>query len=214
MKVKICGFTKTDEVKLACDLGVDMVGAVMVPGSRRFLNIERARDVLNAATQGVSKVAVVSPESPEDLSRMENILRPDYFQIHLTFSLEEILMVKKKLGAGLIMVAPVSVQEGDRREVIENAIQVAAVADILLVDTKGHTGGGTGVTHDWSISRNIRAGVNKPMFLAGGLNHSNVVDAIRLIKPDGVDVASGVEFKHGGKDLELMRKFIEAVRSA
>ncbi|MFH1821928.1 MAG: phosphoribosylanthranilate isomerase [Methanobacteriota archaeon] len=212
MKVKICGFTNTEDVKLACDFGVDMVGVIMVPGSKRYLDTERAKQVLDAASGRASKVAVVSHRGLDDLLRLENQLKPDYIQMHLTLPLAEFSKARDRLDASLILVAPVPSEVVDRKAVVENAVRAAEIGDILLIDTKGPSGGGTGLPHDWTISREIRASVDKPVFLAGGLNPSNVAEAIKAVGPDGVDVSSGVESSSSVKAPELMREFIKAAR--
>jgi len=212
LKVKICGFTNTEDVKLACDLGVDMVGVILVPGARRYLGFNKAKQVFDAVTDNVSKVAVVMPKGLDELARLEDQLKPDYIQMHLTLSPTELRKAREHLAAGLIVVAPIPPKAFDRRIIIEDAIRAADVGDILLIDTKGPYGGGTGLSHDWTLSREIRDSVDKPVFLAGGLNPSNVGEAIRIVRPDGVDVSSGVERINGVKDPKLMREFIKAAR--
>lgn len=212
VKIKICGFTDAADVRAACDLGVDMVGAILVRASPRCLTVGRAREVLAAAPRDVAKVAVVKPRSPDDLKRIDRQLKPDFIQTHLTHSLGELLRARLDLSCGLILVVPVPPRSKDHRAVVDNAVCAAELADILLVDTKGPAGGGTGLTHDWNISRDVRRAVRKPLFLAGGLNPNNVKEAIRAVRPDGVDVASGVESEPGKKDPKLMRDFIQAVR--
>jgi len=212
LKVKICGFTNENDVKLAMDLGVDMVGAIMVSASKRCLDVESAKKVLGAASGKAAKVAVVMPRSLDELKTLENQLKPDYLQMHPTIPTAELRKARESLDAGLILVVPVPPKVTDRRAFVDDAIKVAELCDILLIDTKGPSGGGTGLTHDWTLSREIRDSIDKPVFLAGGLNPSNVAEAIKAIRPDGVDVASGVESSSGGKDPVLMREFIKAAR--
>lgn len=212
VKIKICGFTDATDVKVACDLGVDMVGAIMIKGSPRCLTVKQAEQILAAAPDNVAKVAVVKPRSLEELKSLDQLLKPDFLQIHLIFSPSELVRAHKKLGGGLILVVPVPPESKNHQAVVDSAVRAAEVADIVLLDTKGPAGGGTGLTHDWSISRDVKDVVNKPMFLAGGLNPYNVAEAIRMVKPDGVDVATGVESKPGKKDPKLMRDFIRAAR--
>lgn len=214
VKVKICGFTNPDDVKVACDLGADMVGVILVAGSSRCVTVEQARQILAAAPEGVAKVAVVRPRDLSELKMLAEELKPDYLQIHLTFPASELLTARGKLGAKFIVVAPIPREVENRQEVIEKARSAAVVADILLVDTKGPAGGGTGLTHDWSLSHEIRDLVDTSVMVAGGLNPSNVKAAIDAVRPYAVDVATGVESSPGKKDAKLMRDFIEAAREA
>jgi phosphoribosylanthranilate isomerase len=211
VKVKICGFTDPEDVKIACGLGVDMVGAILVPKSIRYITLEKAHEIF-AAVKGAAKVAVIMPENPGKLLKIDRHLRPDYLQIHPTIPLDELKKVREKLKAKIIAVVPVPTERADPNVIVQQAKHATEVADVLLVDTKGARGGGTGLTHDWGISRAICESAGKPVFLAGGLNPSNVAEAIKAVRPHGVDVATGVESKPGKKDPELMRKFIRTAK--
>jgi phosphoribosylanthranilate isomerase len=213
VKVKICGFTNADDVKVACELGVDMVGAILVPQSTRYVTIEQAKRIFAATSGGVAKVAVVMPKHPNELDTFVRELKPDYLQIHLTFSEDELIKAKKRLGVKLIPVVAIPQKVENYREILKRATKASEVADYLLLDTKGPSGGGTGLTHDWGLSLQIREAVNVPVFLAGGLNPSNVKKAIETVRPHGVDVATGVESSPGKKDEKLMREFIEVAKA-
>ncbi len=213
VKVKICGFTNTEDLRVACTLDVDMVGTIVeIPRSPRRVTIEEAKQILAAASKGVDRVAVAMPKNLGEVERIARELKPDYLQIHLTFPTDEILELKKRLGIKLISVISVSQKVEGHQEIMSRAIEAARIADFLMLDTKGPSGGGTGLTHDWSLSCRIREAVGKPMFLAGGLNPSNVKEAIRLVQPYGVDVSTGVESSLGKKDARLMREFIVAAK--
>jgi len=214
VKIKICGFTRGEDVKAACSLGVDMVGVILVPKSPRYVPLERAGQILKAAGEGTAKVAVFIPRGPRDVEEIYRKLEPDYLQFHLTFPAEELLEIKEEIEAETIVVVPVPPEIERTMDIVDRAIEVAEVADFISIDTKGPTGGGTGLTHNWNLSAVIRDAVDKPVFLAGGLNPSNVGDAIKIVRPYGVDVATGVESIPGRKDSKLMREFIEAARGA
>jgi phosphoribosylanthranilate isomerase len=214
VKVKICGFTRGEDVKAACGLGVDMVGVILVPKSLRYVPVERAGQILKAASEGVAKVAVFIPSGPKDVKEVYRKLKPDYLQFHLTFSVDELLKIRGDLEAKIIVVVPIPREIERPQDIVDRAIEVAEVADFVSIDTKGPKGGGTGLVHNWNLSAVIRDIVGKPVFLAGGLNPSNVEDAIKIVRPYGVDVATGVESSPGKKDPKLMREFIEAARMA
>jgi phosphoribosylanthranilate isomerase len=212
VKVKICGFTRADDVKVASDLGVDMVGVIVIPSSSRGLTPEQARDVLKAG-KNVDKVAVIMPDSPDEAFAVARMLNSDYLQIHSKFSAAELAEIKKISGKKIIGVVGIPQKILDRKEILDRAIEVSKAVDYILLDTKGTSGGGTGLTHDWGFSREIRDAVGKPVFLAGGLNPNNVKGAIEMVRPYGVDVATGVESALGKKDPKLMRAFIEAAKA-
>ena len=214
VKVKICGFTNTEDLRVACKLGVDMVGTIVeIPKSPRRVTIDQAKQILAVASKGVDKVAVAMPKNLGEVERIARELRPDYIQSHITFPTDEFLKLRKRFGIKLISVIAIS-QEIENQEIMSRAVEAARIADFLMLDTKGPSGGGTGLTHDWGLSRRIRDAVGKPMFLAGGLNPSNVKEAIRLVQPYGVDVSTGVESSPGKKDARLMREFIAAAKGA
>ncbi|MEM2890356.1 MAG: phosphoribosylanthranilate isomerase [Candidatus Hadarchaeum sp.] len=212
VRIKICGFTRPADVMAACKLGVDLVGVILIPESSRYVAVDQARRIFRQVEAGVSKVAVFRPRNVDDIKQTCEMLKPDCLQFHLSFPVEDLLEIKGELDAQLMVVVPVP-QKIDRGEkIINRALEVAEVADFLLIDTEGATGGGTGLTHEWSFSAKIRSVVGKPVFLAGGLNPVNVARAIEIVRPYGVDVASGVETSPGIKDKKLMQAFVEAVR--
>jgi phosphoribosylanthranilate isomerase len=212
VKVKICGFMRANDVKTASDLGVDMVGVIVIPHSSRGLTLEQAQDVLKAG-KNVDKVAVIMPDSPAEASAVARMLNPDYLQIHSKFSAAQLAEIKKLSGKKIIGVVAIPQKILDRKEILDRAIEVSKAVDYILLDTKGSSGGGTGLTHDWRFSREIRDAVGKPVFLAGGLNPNNIKAAIEMVQPYGVDVATGVESALGKKDPKLMRAFIEAAKA-
>ncbi len=213
LKVKICGIKEPADAKAASELGANMIGAIIIPESRRYVRIEQAKKIF-AAAGTAKKVAVVMPKNVDELVEIAHVLKPDYLQIHPTIPISELARAKRKLGAKLIVVVPVPPEGANLKEEVQKARAAAKVADIILVDTAGRSGGGTGLTHDWNVSHDIRDNVDKPVFLAGGLTTSNVADAIRAVHPQGVDVATGVESGTGKKDPELMGEFIRAAKGA
>jgi len=213
VKIKMCGFMNAEDVKAARALGVDMVGAIIeIDGSSRSVTLKQAREIFDVVSDGVAKVAVIMPRSLGDIERVTRELNPDYIQVHLNFLENRLSKIRGLVAAGLIVAVTIPQKIENRRKVVNQALRVSEAADYLLLDTKGPSGGGTGITHDWTLSREIREVAGKPVFLAGGLNPSNVGEAIRLVQPYGVDVATGVESSPGRKDAKLMRKFIEVVR--
>ncbi len=210
MIIKVCGFTRSRDVEKACELGVDMIGVILVEGSKRQVDVDQARNLLSSAT--AKKVVVCKPSSVENLLLLERTLEPDYFQLHPSLSVQELQRARESLDAGLILVVPVPPAGAEAEQLVEQAKELEPLADYLLIDTKGPHGGGTGITHDWSVSRRIVERCDTPVLLAGGLNPFNVEQAIRTVRPAGVDVASGVEQAPGIKDEELMREFVEKAR--
>lgn len=213
VKVKICGLTNVNDVMVACELGADMVGVVVrAPKSPRNLTLERAKVILRAIPKTVVRVAVTTASDLAAISKVAGKLKPDYLQIHSSFSAEQLWRVNKLGNVGIIGVISIPQRAENMKAIVDQALEISGVVDYLLLDTKKSAGGRASLTHDWRVSRRIREAVDKLVFLAGGLNPTNVKDAIRFVRPYGVDVSSGVESSPGKKDVELMKAFIDAAR--
>lgn len=213
--VKICGFTNDEDARTACELGADMIGVIVgTPTSPRNITLEQAIEILRVVPETVGRVAVVAPNGPIEIRKIARKLKPDYLQIHSGLPAERFGQARRITRAKLIGVVGVPRGVEDPEEVLNHAFVASEFVDYLLLDTKGPSGGGTGLTHDWRISRMIRDAVSKQVFLAGGLNPANVGDAIEVVRPYGVDVSSGVESSPGKKDPALMRAFVKAAKEA
>jgi len=213
VKVKICGFTELEDVDEACRAGVDMIGVIVDAPVRRSVTPERAMDLFSVVPESVSRVAVVVPKDVDHAVRIVHELKPDYLQTHASMTVAELEEIKEATGVQIMAVVSVPQKVEEPQEKITQALEIAEVADFVLTDTEhAGAGGGTGLIHDWNVSRLVRETIDRPLILAGGLNPSNVRAAIEIVKPYGVDVASGVESKIGKKAPKLMREFIRAAK--
>ena len=204
MRVKICGITRKEDALLAAGLGADAIGIVNVRESKRFTSLEEAKGIFHSVPPFVSRVIVIAPANLDEVRRVEET-GADHIQLHGEESPEFVKEIRENSGLKIIKQIPV-VDENS----IESARIYSKIADAILLDTKVRgTMGGTGKTHDWSISRKIVESINKPVILAGGLNPDNVAEAIKGTGPYAVDIASGVEAKPGIKDPEKVRRFIQ-----
>lgn len=213
VKVKICGLTSPKDAELACELGVDFLGVIVDVSvdTPREINFDRARKVLEAASEQVDTVAVTMPESWEDALKVSEEIGPDYLQIHSSLPKSQLRQIKREANSKIIGVSSIPQEPTNPDDLLSRAKETAQAADLLLLDSGGSSEGGTGKTHDWDVSAMICESLDTPVILAGGLNPTNVKEAIGRVNPFGVDVASGVEVKPGRKDPELMKKFIENV---
>ena len=124
----------------------------------------------------------------------------------------------QELRAALPGISLVQVIHVTGPEAVEEAISVAPHVDAILLDSGNQSLpvkelGGTGRTHDWNLSKQIRESVDVPLFLAGGLKPENVADAIQAVRPFGVDVCSGLR-TNGNLDREKLKQFMNAVNGA
>lgn len=203
--MKICGITREEDLEAACKLGADMVGFIVGhTQSPRSIGLEKAKHLINLVPDNVKSVLVMVPKSLKEVLEAYSYLKPDIIQVHGEF-LNLKLFKMKQLEAKIVRAIPVG-----GAKVIEKAISEAAFSDGILVDSYiAGKFGGTGITHNWSISRLIRGAIYpKPLILAGGLNPRNVAEAIKIVKPYAVDVSTGVELSPGIKDQKNMKFFI------
>lgn len=210
VKVKICGITREEDLEAACALGADAVGFIVdVPESPRNLTPEEAEKLIRKVPIFVKSVAVTVLRNPENVSALYKMLKPDLVQVH--GALASISNLRKRLPkAHLIGAIPVK-SEAD----VKAAVEIAPLLDGVLVDsyTTGKHGG-TGLTHNWSISCRVKEAIRpKPLILAGGLTPLNVREAVITVKPYAVDVSTGVEARPGIKDPYKIKAFIDEAKS-
>ena len=203
-RVKVCGIM--NELDLDCAIlgGADAVGFIVeVEGSRHRISAEDARDLIKRVPVFTKSVVVIAPNSPEGAALLARKTGADLLQVHGTLKSEEIKDLKKLVHQKIIAAVPPGV----------DAQRMAGAADAVLIDTlKDGKLGGTGAVHDWSVSAAIARNLQIPVILAGGLNPSNVGEAIRTVRPYAVDVSSGVETA-GRKNKNKIESFVREVRS-
>ncbi|MGB9902002.1 phosphoribosylanthranilate isomerase [Methanothrix sp.] len=204
-RVKICGLTDEDELRCALKAGADAVGFIVeIERSRHRLSVDEARGLIEMVPPFTASVAVIEPDCVEDAVRLADYLQSDALQIHGSISLEEIAEIRRRVSQRIIVAVPPG---------SERAAEMSRVADAILVDTPVSGGlGGSGRTHDWSVTARMRSTLHAPLILAGGLRPENIVDAIDAVRPYAVDVSSGVE-TNGRKDPAKIEEFVRRVRS-
>ena len=210
VKVKICGITREEDLRAAVDAGADLLGFVVgVPASPRNLLFPRARYLTSKVPESVNSVAVTVFKTLSELVQIHRELKTDYIQLHGNFY--HIRKPITELPSRNCIIGAVNARAANA---LDLATEFSGIFQYVLLDTTGNGGvGGTGITHDWSLSKRIRDAIHPtPLILAGGLTPTNVSRAIGMVKPDGVDVSSGVEKKPGIKDHEKMFNFIAEVK--
>ncbi len=210
VKVKICGITREEDLKAACRIGADFIGFVVgVPSSPRNLKLEEAEHLIKLVPRNIKSVLVTVPKSLEEVLEAYRLLKPNIIQLHAE-DFSDLSGLRERLPS-IPLVRAFSASES----VVERVTSEAQFADGILVDSfaEGRLGG-SGVVHDWNISRCVRDVIYpKPLILAGGLNPSNVCEAVKTVKPYAVDVSTGVESKPGFKDPFKMETFVNRAKS-
>jgi phosphoribosylanthranilate isomerase len=214
-RVKICCIGSVEEAELAVRCGASALGLVSaMPSGPGVIAESLIADIAATVPSGVASVLLTSRQDVVSIVDQQRRCRVNTIQICdrlTTGTYQELRTVLP--GVRLMHVIHVSGEAA-----LLEARQVAPEVDAILLDS-GNPGlpvkelGGTGRTHDWQISRSIRAEVRAPVFLAGGLRADNVGQAIRQVRPYGVDVCSGVR-TNGRLDAEKLRAFFEAVGRA
>jgi phosphoribosylanthranilate isomerase len=197
--IKICGITNEDDALLATAMDTDALGFVFAP-SRRQVQPDLVRDILRRLPREVVTVGVFRNERPERVVDIASRVGLHGVQLHGQEPVSEVRWIRERVSFVIQAFAA-----GDP------ALAAAAnsPADVLLVDSPNP---GSGKVFDWRLAEGAPGGVR--VMLAGGLNSDNVGEAIRLVRPWGVDVSTGVEASPGHKDPRKLRRFIEAAREA
>lgn len=206
--VKICGITKPKDAQIAVHLGAEFIGLIFVPSSPRKVTLEQAKAVIQEVKGQVKIVGVFQNQSIGDMQSVSTRLDLDYIQLHG----EESIIVSQQLSQPLIKrlnpfsshMHSVSWALGypEQSRVAYWLIDPPKGAEIMTKDCIGQE------LMTWVKQTQI------PYFIAGRLTPENVGEAIERFRPQGVDVASGVEMRPGLKDSERMQRFFDAVQKA
>jgi phosphoribosylanthranilate isomerase len=208
-RVKICGIKTVDDAMAAMEAGADLIGFNFYPKSPRYIDVGICRDIMFVMRRygHVKYVGVFVNSSAEEILATMDTCGLALAQLHGDETMDMLNALDGKAFKAFRLSADL---ETDSRMITDFA-NLQGTAPALLVDAavKG-VYGGSGVTADWSAA----AGLAKkyPLLLAGGLTPENVADAVRQVKPWGVDVASGVESEPGKKDAVKMSAFVKAVK--
>jgi phosphoribosylanthranilate isomerase len=203
--VKICGLTSPEDAVAAVEAGADAVGFVFWPKSPRAVTPERAAQIGRALPAAVVRVGVFVDAPEPEMARVAELAGLDLLQLHGN---------EAPAAAGALCRPAWKALRVGPGFVSRDALPWAGRVSGLLLDTKADDApGGTGRTFDWALARRAREHASFLM-LAGGLTPANVAQAIRAAAPDGVDVSSGVESAPGRKDVDKLRAFVAAARSA
>jgi phosphoribosylanthranilate isomerase len=204
-RVKICGLCRPQDAELAVDLGVDALGFVLEPSSPRNVG-GRPLDWIEGLPPWTVRMAVFGVER-----RLPMGVHFDGVQaVEAEPGLNSV-----RFRAQVYRCGPAVAPE-HRHDVVTEALASARDAHALVLDAASESGayGGTGRRVDWEVGAEIARSCPCPVILAGGLTPENVAEAVRTVRPYGVDVSSGIESSPGVKDAVMMRDFVLAAREA
>ncbi len=208
--IKICGIKTYDLLDAAIAAGADMIGFMHFQRSPRHVSIEDLAGLISAARGQVeSCVVLVNPDN----SCVAEVaaLGPDWIQLHGPETPHRVEAIRAEAGVEIMKALPIGSAED-----LANIAAFSEVADRVLLDAKPPKGadrpGGLGESFDWGLLETLDPSL--PFMLSGGLTPDNVAEAIKTVKPFGVDVSSGVETAPGVKSKKLIEAFIRNARAA
>lgn len=213
-RIKICGITTLEDARAAADAGADAIGLNFYKESPRYIDPAQGREIKLSLNRNVMRIGVYVNEASQKMLGSSHEFQLNAVQLHGD---EPPSLIAELQGRPTVRA----------RRMDENGVAAIArdleacksagrLPDAVLVDalTPGRYGG-TGETVSWAGLANYRKWLgNVPLILAGGLTPENVGEAIRTVRPYGIDVASGVESSPGVKDHEKVRRFVENAKAA
>lgn len=203
MRIKICGITRVEDARAAVALGADAIGMVFHPGSQREITSDRARLISDAVGDAVERVGVLVDAGLEEMRRLVLDAHLSAIQLHLRSCRPELAV---ELGVPVIPFLPAS-----STALVDSGRwwpRLAIMVDSLRPDGSG----GTGSAPDLGVAEALAR--HRPVWIAGGLGPETVGEAVRRVRPFGVDASSRLESRPGIKDLDLMSRFISMARKA
>jgi phosphoribosylanthranilate isomerase len=200
-RIKFCGITRLEDLQIAVDLGVDAIGLVLCPASPRAINVQQACALIDRCGPFITRVGLFMNQDAGTISTLINEVPVDMLQFHGDES--------EKFCCSFGLPYLKSVAMGGERPAVSK-LDYASASALLLDSNELGQPGGSGKQFDW---QNIPA-LDRPIILAGGLDPSNVSDAIKQVRPYAVDVSSGIESAKGIKEFNKMKQFVSSVRDA
>jgi phosphoribosylanthranilate isomerase len=206
--IKICGTTSLDDALSAIEAGADALGFIFAPSKRR-ITPEQVQAIIRELPREVEKIGVFMNNSATEIAKIVSEVELTGIQMHGKEVPQEVYnSLPRDRRNSMRTIKTVLVQQGS--EITLDDAGAPGVVGAWLLDS----GAGSGKTFDWQATR-AQLGERQGQFIiAGGLTPENVGDAMRLFKPWGVDVVTGVEREPGRKDPEKLKAFVAAVRKA
>jgi phosphoribosylanthranilate isomerase len=204
MRIKICGITQPDQGQAIATLGATALGFILVPSSPRYVKIEQINAITAEVTDKIDFIGVFADEKLEIIQQIIIKTPLTSVQLHGKESPEYCERLRQLLPDKEIIKA---LRIKDRESLENSAIYFDSVDTLLLDAYHPQLLGGTGHTLDWQALASFSPPL--PWFLAGGLNPENIGEALSQLRPNGIDVSSGVERSPGDKDLKKVALLLE-----
>lgn len=201
IKVKICGITNLDDAVYCVKSGADALGFVFYKKSKRYISPEDARSIINRLPHNVIKVGVFVDEKQKAIRKIARLCKLDFIQLHGS----QTPAFCNRLGRYKIIKA-----FRIKKDIKNIPLEKYAVVAYLFDTFDRHLSGGTGKAFEWGLLSRIER--HGQFILSGGLNIANIKKAIKIVRPDWVDVSSSLEKTPGIKDHLKVKKFIRLAK--
>ena len=196
MKIKFCGMRRAEDIAALNELKPDFAGFILAKGFKRTISYETAAELGKLIDPEIKKVGVFVNDDVETVAELVKKGIIDIPQLHGDEDEEYIAKLRTLCDAEIIKVFKIKTEEDVSKA-------AASSADYILLDA----GTGEGKTFEWQLIKELK----RPYILAGGLDADNIAEAVKTLRPWGVDVSSGIE-TNGYKDPEKMRRFMKGAQ--
>ncbi len=215
--IKICGITNLGDAEKISELDVNAMGFILSTDSPRRIDNSGAKRIIKAVrnkNEKISLTGVFVNERVEKVLRDSDGLDLDMVQLSGDEDREYLKSLYSRSG-DIKIIKAIRIKNGSRScqaELNEQIQRIKEYADFILLDSYSkNVYGGTGISFDWNMARNC--GQTVPIILSGGLDAENIEDAVKTVKPFGVDVSSKLEIYPGKKDISRVSEFVKILRS-
>jgi len=195
--IKICGITEVDDAVKIAELGINALGFIFYPKSKRYILPDKAKEIIDCLPPFISTVGVFVNEKKESVIDVLNRCPIDILQFHGDETPEYCSQFNKRF------IKAFRVNEDFSFDVFLKFPASAFLLDSLVAGEYG----GTGVVFDWDVA--VRAKKYGKIILSGGLNPENLSSAVAKVSPYGIDISSGVEIKPGKKDISKVKEIVK-----
>jgi len=213
--VKICGTTNLDDAHMSVTAGADALGFIFTASPRR-IEIELAAQIVAVVSGELETIGVFVDEPPARVAGIVQQVGLSGVQLHGDEPAGQMADYRRALGQlKIIKGIQLSRLQSNGNSIVEQYLMAHEEVDAILLDSgSAHQRGGTGIPFDWEGAQPMASHLREkmPLIIAGGLNATNVGQALEMFQPWGVDVVSGVESEPGKKDESKLRSFMAAVR--
>jgi phosphoribosylanthranilate isomerase len=215
MRIKVCGIRRVADAVAAARLGVDAIGLLVGQRHRSedFLQADQAREIAAAVPPFVTPVLVTHVDDGEEVADLAREIGVSTIQMHSDCDVRTMALVRRRIPGCKIIRAVHATGDAaiDGMRELEEAVDAFVIDSVNVAEDRV---GGTGLTHDWLLSRRAVSQSRKNVILAGGLRPGNVATAIAAVRPYGVDANTGLRDANGFKDYYKLASFAEQAKMA